>query len=169
MNTSHTQRGSNQGHHRPDSQGSNAPTLTVSDAMKSHANKIVFGGERLSADLFDGLASSIAEEIGKQPKDDCNKSAQIRRFYDELVGWEQKLVDDKAFQDNEAFFRMLKAKVAYAFGRGRDEKKGKVGLVDDNFRHWFCKCVDETRSAEGLNHFRLHFEAVLGFLKALRG
>jgi len=169
MNTSHTQRGSGQGYSRPEGRASNASTLTVSDGMKLHCNKIVFGGERLSADLFDGLASAIAEEVSKQAKEDCNKSAQIRRFYDELVGWEQKLVDDKTFHDNEAFFRMLKAKVAYAFGRGRDEKKGKVGLVDDNFRHWFCKCVDETRSAQELKHFRLHFEAVLGFLKALRG
>ena len=169
MNTSNTQRGSNQGYSRPESRGASGSATIVSDAMKSHADRIAFGGARLSADLFDGLASSIAEEISKQPKEDCNKSTQIRKFYDELVGWEQKLVDDKSFQDNEAFFRMLKAKVAYAFGRGRDEKKGKVGLVDDNFRHWFCKCVDETKSAESLKHFRLHFEAVLGFLKALRG
>lgn len=169
MNTFQTQRQPGQGSGRPEGRTSSGPTLAVSDRMKLHAGKIAFGGNRLAADLFDGLASAIAEEIASQPKDECNKSTQIRRFYDELVGWEQKLVDEKSFQDNEAFFRMLKAKVAYAFGRGRDERKGKVGLVDDNFRHWFCQCVDETKSAESLKHFRLHFEAVLGFLKALRG
>ncbi len=155
MNNTHTQRP--------------VATLAVSDQMKALAGKIAFGAKQLLPDLFDNLANEIAIELSKQPKDECNKTSQIRRFYDELVGWEQKLTDNKAFEDNEAFFRMLKAKVAYAFGRGRDEKKGKVGLVDDNFRHWFCECVDKTNSAEGLKHFRFHFEAVIGFLKALRG
>jgi len=137
--------------------------------MKEHCRSIAFGGQPLPANLFDGLASAVAEALNEQPIKDCNKSTQIRKFYDELVGWEQRLVSDEMFSENEAFFRMMKAKVAYAFGRGRDGSKGKIGLVDDNFRHWFCKCIDETKCAQHLKHFRLHFEAVLGFLKALRG
>ena len=168
MKTLHTQPARGQGYSATDGRGATTTQLVVSEAMKTHCQKIAFGVAPLSADLFDGLASAIAEEISKQPKVECNKSTQLRKFYDEVVGWEQRLVDDKMFQHHEAFFRMLKAKVAYALGRDRDERKGKVGLVDDNFRHWFCKCMDETRSAEGLRHFRLHFEAVLGFLKALR-
>ena len=153
--------------------------LDVSDEMKRLASRITFqkvqreGAEEpaLMSDLFDGLARSIASELGKNPKDESNKPAQIRRFYDELVGWESRIGDSKPkFEANEAFFRMLNAKVAYAFGRGRDEKRQKPGLVDDNFRHWFTKCMNETIAAqpETLKYFRLHFEAVLGFLRALR-
>ncbi|MBI4741292.1 MAG: type III-A CRISPR-associated protein Csm2 [Betaproteobacteria bacterium] len=148
------------------------PTLSASDELKRLCTQLDFASSEnkpLSPQLFDKLASNIASELDNRSKD-CNKSTQIRRFYDELVGWEQKIGSDpKGFEMNEAFFRMLKAKVAYAFGRNRDERKGKVGLVDDNFHNWFCACVDKTHSAEELKHFRLHFEAVLGFLKALRG
>jgi CRISPR-associated protein Csm2 len=149
-----------------------ADRICESDAMKRLTAQIDFSvseEKRLSPALFDELASQIADELNSNSKE-CNKPTQIRRFYDELVGWEQRIgTSDDAFRLNEAFFRMLKAKVAYAFGRNRDEAKRKPGLVDDNFRHWFCASVDKTRSAAELKHFRLHFEAVLGFLKALRG
>ena len=58
------------------------------------------------------------------------------------------------------FFKMLNAKVAYARGRK---------LVDEEFEKWFRQCIGATTNATALKHFRLHFEAVLGFLKALRG
>lgn len=112
--------------------------------------------------LFDTLAENVAraldQEAGRSSK---NKSAQIRRFYDELVGWQERIAgDDAKFKQYEAFIRMLNAKVAYAKGRG---------LVGDEFERWFRDCVKSTTSATALDHFRLHFEAVLGFLKALRG
>jgi CRISPR-associated protein Csm2 len=112
--------------------------------------------------LFDTLAEKVAraldQEAGRSSK---NKSSQIRRFYDELVGWQERIAgDDDKFKQYEAFIRMLNAKVAYAKGRG---------LVGDEFERWFRECIRSTTSARALDHFRLHFEAVLGFLKALRG
>ena len=112
--------------------------------------------------LFDTLAENQAwaldAEGGRANK---NKSTQIRRFYDELVGWQERIggVDAK-FKQYEAFIRMLNAKVAYAKGRG---------LVGNEFERWFRECIKSTTNAKALDHFRLHFEAVLGFLKALRG
>lgn len=154
---------------RTDARGAGVPpALAPSEAMTRLCRQIAFGIDPVAPDLFDGTASAVAAELNQQRQKECNKSTQLRRFYDEVVGWEQRLIDDKAFNDQQAFFRMLKAKVAYAFGRDRDERKGRPGLVDDNFRHWFDTCVDQTKSAEGLKHFRLHFEAMLGFLKALR-
>ncbi|MEF8761040.1 MAG: hypothetical protein V5B36_15365 [Candidatus Accumulibacter sp. UW25] len=35
-------------------------------------------------------------------------------------------------------------------------------------RRGFAGVIKTTTSAKALDHFRLHFEAVLGFLKALR-
>lgn len=112
--------------------------------------------------LFDTLAEKFAgafhAEAGRSNK---NKPTQIRRFYDELVGWQERIGgDDAKFKDYEAFIRMLNAKVAYAKGRS---------LVGDEFERWFRECIKSTTSAKALDHFRLHFEAVLGFLKALRG
>ena len=52
------------------------------------------------------------------------------------------------------------AKAAYAEGRK---------LVTPDFVAWFRDCVRQVEDPRTLNHFRLHFEAMLGFLKAIRG
>ena len=120
-----------------------------------------FALEIPDAGLFDTQAElqarALNDEGGRSNK---NKPTQIRRFYDELVGWQERIGGDEAkFKQYEAFIRMLNAKVAYAKGRG---------LVGDEFERWFRDCIKSTTSAKALDHFRLHFEAVLGFLKALR-
>lgn len=112
------------------------------------------------AELFNGKAEEIAGLLNRAPGQ-MNKATQIRRFYDELVGWQERIGgDDAKFREYEAFVKMLNAKVAYAKGRK---------LVDEHFEAWFRDCVKSTTSAKALDHFRLHFEAVLGFLKSLRG
>lgn len=113
-----------------------------------------------AAELFNGEAEAVAKRLD-QAAGHLNKTTQIRRFYDELVGWQERIDgDDAKFKQYEAFIKMLNAKVAYAKGRK---------LVDDQFEAWFRECIKSTTSAKALDHFRLHFEAVLGFLKALRG
>jgi len=113
-----------------------------------------------AAELFNGEAESVANKLNQAPGH-MNKSTQIRRFYDELVGWQERINgDDEKFKQYEAFIKMLNAKVAYAKGRK---------LVDEQFELWFRDCIKTTTSAKALDHFRLHFEAVIGFLKALRG
>lgn len=111
------------------------------------------------AELFNADAEAVARRLD-QAAVYLNKPTQIRRFYDELVGWQERIDgDDEKFRQYEAFIKMLNAKVAYAKGRK---------LVDDQFVDWFRQCIKTTTSAQALDHFRLHFEAVLGFLKALR-
>ena len=113
-----------------------------------------------SAELFNRDAEDYAIKFN-QAANHLNKSTQIRRFYDELVGWQERIQGDPdKFKQYEAFIKMLNAKVAYAKGRK---------LVDDQFEAWFRECIKSTTSAKALDHFRLHFEAMIGFLKALRG
>ena len=114
-----------------------------------------------AAELFNGDAEAVAIRLSQARDQNMNKTTQIRRFYDELVGWQERIEgDDAKFKQYEAFVKMLNAKVAYAKGRK---------LVDEQFEAWFRECIKSTTSAKALDHFRLHFEAVLGFLKALRG
>lgn len=135
------------------------PHEIVSAEMESACKQIHFGGESIPGNLFDTLAEQVAKELD-QAKDKFNKPTQVRRFYDELVSWQQRVKTDEDFKKYEAFIRMLNAKVAYAKGRE---------LIDANFERWFRACIAATNSAKGLEHCRLHFEAVLGFLKGLRG
>ena len=119
------------------------------------------------ATLFDTDAKDVADELHAKALDERgrdsgkNKSTQIRRFYDELVGWQDRIGNDEAkFRQYEAFVKMLNAKAAYAEGRK---------LVTKEFVDWFRDCVRQVENPRTLNHFRLHFEAMLGFLKAIRG
>ena len=116
------------------------------------------------ATLFDQDAADVATELdasARAERGDKNKSTQIRRFYDELVGWQERIgADETKFKEYEAFVKMLNAKPAYAQGRN---------LVTKDFVDWFRRCVQQVSDTRTLNHFRLHFEAMLGFLKAIRG
>ena len=51
---------------------------------------------------------------------------------------------------------MLKAKVAYAKGRGH---------IDDAFQNIFNRCIDQIKDAQTLQHAKLFMEAVMGFCK----
>ena len=126
--------------------------------------KINLSQETPDPDLYDTQAEKFAhafdDEAKKAGQSEQNKTTQLRRFYDELVRWQECVNgDDEKFRQYEAFIRMLNAKVANAKGRK---------LVGEEFAKWFRDCIRETTNARALNHFRLHFEAVLGFLKALR-
>ena len=106
------------------------------------------------------LNSSAMNDNGKAA-DKKNKSTQLRRFYDELVGWQERIGNsEEKFKEYEAFIHMLNAKAAYAEGRK---------LVTKEFVQWMRECIKQVDSPRTLNHFRLHFEAMLGFLKAIRG
>mgnify|MGYP003604527125 CR=1 FL=1 len=123
---------------------------------------------------LDDLADNIFSEIAKEAADfispipnergrtvDVNKSAQLRKFYDELVMWHDKelRVDDRAeaYRQAAPFIQMLKAKAAYSQGRGH---------IDKNFVDVLNKIISHIKSPETLKNAKLFFEAVLGFRKA---
>lgn len=118
------------------------------------------------ATLFSEDAEAFAKNLDESAKaggrdSGKNKSTQIRRFYDELVGWQDRIGDDEEkFNQYVAFIKMLNAKAAYAHGRN---------LVTPDFVTWFKECIQQVNSPKTLRNFRLHFEAVLGFLKSIRG
>ncbi len=148
---------------QPNRQREESPDKIVSEKIKEKASQLKFGEENIPADLFDSAAKTIAEELNKA-KGKYNTTTQIRRFYDELIGWQQRIKGSNdgernaEFEKYKAFIRMMNAKVAYAKGRE---------LVDANFEFWFNAANKATTTAKALDHFRLHFEAVLGFLKGM--
>lgn len=120
-------------------------------------------GNKPTAELF----ASIAEEAAKAcaAKRDTNKSTQLRRFYDELVLWTNKVYDAKTPEEQDAKFndflpyiQMLRAKVAYAKGRK---------LVDDNFKTLFDGVIRQIKNKETLKTARLFMEAFMGYKKCL--
>lgn len=115
----------------------------------------------LPPNIFDDIAQEAAEYISKDKEK--NKSTQIRRFYDELVMWHDKVYSvpqdarQKKYEELAPFIKMLNAKVAYAFGRK---------LVDEAFGKLFDHCIKEVKDPKSLKYCKLFMEALIGFRKA---
>lgn len=135
---------------RPASSGSNhePPDLDVSS--------ITFNP--VQADLFDSVAEKVAKTLADNGK--SNKPTQLRRFYDEICMWAEKIDDEKSFRDALPFIRMLNAKAAYAQGRNQ--------LVDKNFVKLMHHCLAQVNDPETMKTFKIFMEAVMGFYKKLR-
>jgi CRISPR-associated protein Csm2 len=111
----------------------------------------------VDAELFSDVAKATAKTIAECPDRNRNKSTQLRRFYDELSMWEERVrLAPETFEDHLPFIKMLNAKAAYANGRK---------LVDDNFCTLMEHATKQIKSAEDLRICKTFFEAFMGFLK----
>ncbi len=115
----------------------------------------------LKPELFSDLAKNAAQEInGSAGGKDKNKPSQLRRFYDEIVMWEGKLVADPAkFDDFLPFIRMLNAKAAYAKGRN---------VVSEHFVCLVEHTLAQVHDAKSMTICKLFWEAFMGFYKSER-
>jgi CRISPR-associated protein Csm2 len=149
------QRTGGSGGYGTDRQNTQGPTISVSDI-------------KLSAPLPENLFADIAQEKAARVYEGGagrrNKSTQLRKFYDELVMWFDKVQlertkDAKTAKYTEVapFVKMMNAKVAYA--RGRDH-------VDECFEQMFSHLIRQITDAESLKHAKLFMEAFMGFYKA---
>jgi len=104
-------------------------------------------------ELFDSVAKEWAEAINR------TKKTQARNFYDKILDLEKKIKEDD-FESVYPFIKMLNSKVAYGVSRR---------VVSDKFQEMMeqsLKQIDNTKEGEQkFKHFKLFFEAVLGFFK----
>jgi CRISPR-associated protein Csm2 len=131
------------------------PSIDVSD--------IKFGAA-MPEQLFSDIAQNKAQVIAAAGGGRKNKSSQLRKFYDELVMWHDKVAfeqnggtKDTKYKELAPFIKMLNAKVAYA--RGRDH-------VDTCFEKLFSHVIRQIADPETLKHAKLFMEAFMGFYKA---
>lgn len=114
-------------------------------------------------ELFGDIANRTAKAISEPGAREANKPTQLRKFYDELVLWHEKVHHESGPEAKAAkyaelapFIKMMKAKVAYAKGRKH---------VDENFERLFTHIVDQIQDAASLRHAKLFMEAFMGFYK----
>lgn len=116
------------------------------------------------ASLFSDIAQEKARTVFQAGRGNKNKSTQLRRFYDELVMWYERVHFQRTPTEREAkyqevapFIQMLIAKVAYAKGRNH---------VDECFETLFAHLIRQISDAESLRNAKLFMEAFMGFYKA---
>ena len=119
-------------------------------------------GGSLAPDLFDDVADKAAQIVANEG----TKPSQLRRFYDELLRWDERVHhgDPEGAKDrlrrHLPFIRMMNAKAAYAKGRN---------LVGASFVDMLRRCLEQVNDEpDALHNFRVFFEAFMGFYK-LRG
>lgn len=150
----------------PTGSGRNGPDQRrLSDAPEIQLGNIRFG-EEIDHELYADVAKAKAEFLAKN-SGDRNKSTQLRRFYDELGLWNDKvngtgLPEERAarYREFAPLIKMLKAKVVYAKGRNH---------VDGNFVALFCHAIDQVKDPRTLGQAKLFMEAFMGFYKAYKG
>lgn len=119
--------------------------------------------EPVDPKLFSETAEQAALELCSH-KGRENASSQIRRFYDELVMWDEKLnakqpeQRETAFREFMPYIQMIRAKLAYSQGRG---------LISKDFNDVFSHLIKEIKDPSSLKNAKLFFEAFLGFNKAI--
>ena len=114
---------------------------------------------KLDPELFNTIALAQAKTVASGG-DRVNKATQLRKFYDELVLWDNKVLQQpEKFDEFLPFIRMLNAKAAYAQGRK---------LVDQNFVDLLNDGLKQVETAETLHTFKLFMEAFMGFYKQER-
>ncbi len=120
-----------------------------------------FSLKTITPELFSDTAKECAQVIADNGGRDKNKSTQLRRFYDEVCLWQEKVGSDETrFIDNLPFIRMIAAKVAYANGRK---------LVDNSFLEFMEKGLKQVDSLRTFRTFKTFMEAFMGFYKQIKG
>lgn len=116
------------------------------------------------AELFADIAQQKAAVIFEAGGGRNNKSTQLRKFYDELVMWHEKVHFERTpqakadkYADVAPFIKMMKAKAAYARGRGH---------VDECFEQMFAHLIGQITDVDSLRNAKLFMEAFMGFYKA---
>mgnify|MGYP005968552275 CR=1 FL=1 len=115
-----------------------------------------FNVKTRSKELFDTIAETCAKTIAES-SESINKPTQLRRFYDELVMWNERAsISDEAFQNALPFVYMMKSKAAYAKGRKN---------VDATFLDFIKTLIGQIEDKDTLNNAKLFMEAMMGFYK----
>ena len=100
----------------------------------------------------------VAKDYNGRPDKNNIKRSQLRKFYADVKSlertWEYQGCSDAAFLGILPQIKILKAKAAYAQGRG---------VVPAVFTAWLNTHVDAVSSPGDFRAFLLHFEAVVGF------
>lgn len=98
-----------------DRQAAPPPTISVSDIKLQTP---------VSVDLFASIAEDKAITVARAGGRKNNNSTQLRKFYDELVMWFDKVHSERTkeaktnkYAEVAPFIKMMNAKVAYAKGR----------------------------------------------------
>ena len=123
----------------------------------------------ISINLFSETPENLAIKLSQNRG--SNKPTQLRKFFNEIVMWEERsrtCPDDKFDVNILPYVKMLKAKAAYAHGRNNTRNEPHKGLVDQDYLDLISHCIDQVKDKKTLTTFKMFMEAFMGFYKLAR-
>ncbi|ODS30929.1 MAG: CRISPR-associated protein [Candidatus Scalindua rubra] len=118
--------------------------------------------KQLNPDLFSSNAEILAKKIYDEGSNKINKPSQIRKFYNEVLRFDNMLKENPnpdEFYNILPYLKMLNAKVAYALGRN---------LVSNGFKDFISDSLKQIKDKEDFDAFAGLFEAFMGYYKYFR-
>ena len=139
----------------------NYTSKTMSYPSNNNEEIPSFNLNEIDKDLFDTTADKCAKVISKANNSNGgkkqNQPTQLRRFYDEVVLYYDRIGNsENTFNNTLPFIYMIKSKVAYAEGRGN---------VDVVFKTFMNNLINQIKDIQTLKNAKLFMEAVMGFYK----
>ena len=167
MNSNHMNSGNRNFYQRGTNTGRDNKIFKPVPAPRINISGAKIEGQLFSERAQEAAKACAAEALAAKKKvkfaKEVNKPAQLRRFYDELVMWHDKVFAKQTQQERQEEFlkflpyiQMLRAKAAYAKGRTR---------INETFYGMFDNLIEQVNSPEHLKRARLFMEALLGYLK----
>lgn len=146
--------------------------------MTIDVSQIRLNTETLDKKIFSDIAKKAASDLedakDEATKDTLDSSTQIRRFYDEFVMWFDKVNRPTSMKEKEEelrrnmpYIQMIRAKVAYAKGRGYIKKKKRYTLISPEFEYLINHILDQIDDFNSFRNAKLFFEAFIGFRRAI--
>lgn len=123
--------------------------------------KIKFGdGKIIDPKLFWEVAEEIANAIGNQESDKEDKKTQIRKFYDEVILYKDRIGNNQEeFKNKLPFIKMIYAKVSYSKGRK---------IISSRFDSFMKTSLQQVNTLEQFKVFVAFFEAFMGFYRSTK-
>lgn len=113
--------------------------------------------KKIDPDLFSSRAELLAKEILEESSNKTNKLTQIRKFYDEILRFNNIVkTNPNEFDNLLPYLKMLNAKAAYAMGRD---------LVSKGFKDFISTSLYQVNDKDDFEVFSELFEAFIGYYK----
>ncbi|MDL1957530.1 MAG: type III-A CRISPR-associated protein Csm2 [Candidatus Desulfofervidus auxilii] len=106
--------------------------------------------------LFSEIAFKYSEIISSKDKKK-NKRSQLRKFYDEVLFFYDRLKGEKdKFQQFLPYIKLMRAKLYYSLGRKH---------ITDEFRTMVESCLNQVETWDDFEVFKNFFEAFMGYYR----
>jgi len=106
--------------------------------------------------LFSEIAFKYSEIISSKDKKK-NKRSQLRKFYDEVLFFYDRLKGEKdKFQQFLPYIKLIRAKLYYSVGRKH---------ITDEFRTMVESCLNQVETWDDFEVFKNFFEAFMGYYR----